>query len=108
MNHERTAAEMTDENCGHGEGDAAANAAAQRLAALSARLAVIGETVAAAAHESRNALQQVQACVALLRCKLAGDAEGLELLADLQRGHERLLRIFEDIHASAAPPTIRP
>jgi hypothetical protein len=81
--------------------DLSACVESQPRAEPSQRPSTIGEMVAGVVHESRNVLQQIQACSALLRWRLEGDQEGLDLVADLQRAQERLLHIFEDIRSCA-------
>lgn len=67
------------------------------------RLAEIGNTVAAVAHECRNSLQQIQACIGLLEAKTFGDAEAAALLDDMQKAQHRLHRLFEDLRGYVAP-----
>jgi signal transduction histidine kinase len=62
--------------------------------------------VAGVAHESRNALQQIQACSGLLQWRLEGDAEAAALVADLQKALDGLLRLFDDLRGYAAPVTL--
>lgn len=83
--------------------DVTDRAEAERRLVQSARLAAIGEMVTGVAHESRNALQQIQACNGLLRHRLRGDEEAGALIEDLQKALDRLLRLFEDLRGYAAP-----
>lgn len=83
--------------------DVTARMEAERKLVHSERLAAIGQMVAGVAHESRNALQQIQACCGLLKWRLDGDAEARDLLADLQKAQDRLHRLFEDLRGYAAP-----
>ena len=76
---------------------------AERKVMQAERLAAIGQMVAGVAHESRNALQQIQACSQLLKWELEGDEEKQELIVDLQHAEERLVRIFEELRSFAAP-----
>jgi two-component system, LuxR family, sensor kinase FixL len=76
---------------------------AERKLMQSERLAVIGETLFGVAHESRNALQQIQACCMLLRQHRRGDDASEELLSELDQAQRRLQRLFDDLHAYAAP-----
>ncbi len=69
----------------------------------SERLAAIGEMIVASAHESRNALQQIQACLALLESRIEDDDEARELIADLRKAQDQLHRLFEDVRRHAAP-----
>ena len=77
----------------------------QRKMLQSERLAAIGQMVAGVAHESRNALQKIEACTQLLRWRLNGSADGEveELINDIQQAQERLHRLFEDLRGFAAP-----
>jgi PAS domain S-box-containing protein len=76
---------------------------AERRALRAERLAAIGEMVTGVAHESRNALQQIQACSQMLKWQIDTDPQKLELISDLQRAEERLLRLFEELRTYAAP-----
>jgi signal transduction histidine kinase len=78
--------------------------AEQRAEALlqSERLAAIGQMVAGVAHESRNALQQIQACCGMLGWKLDG-GEAAGLVRDVERAQQRLERLFDDLRGYAAP-----
>lgn len=67
------------------------------------RLAAIGEMVAGVAHESRNALQEAQACAELLGLKLGRAHQAQALLTDLERAHDRLRRLFDDLGGYAGP-----
>jgi signal transduction histidine kinase len=75
----------------------------QRPALHAERVAAIEQMVTGFAHESRNALQQIQACSQLLKWELDGDEKKKELITDLQRAEERLLRLFEELRGYAAP-----
>lgn len=86
--------------------DVTARIEAERRLVQSERLAAIGQMVAGVAHESRNALQQIQACSGLLAWKLDGQAEATELLEDLQKALDRLRRLFDDLRGYAAPVTL--
>jgi signal transduction histidine kinase len=88
--------------------DITAQVEAERKLLQSERLAAIGQMVAGVAHESRNALQQIQACCGLLSWKLDGDEESLELLHDVDRAKQRLQRLFDDLRGYAAPPKLEP
>lgn len=69
----------------------------------SERLAAIGQMVAGVAHESRNALQEIEACTQLLEWQFNGDEESRRLLHDIRQAEDRLLRLFEDLRGYAAP-----
>ncbi len=66
------------------------------------RLAAIGQMAAGLAHESRNALQQIQASVDLLARRVT-QAPEVRFIAEIQRAEERLLHLFEDVRGYAAP-----
>jgi PAS domain S-box-containing protein len=76
---------------------------AEERALHSERLAAIGQMVAGVAHESRNALQQIQACIRLLEWELDGDASKSDLIGDLQTAQDRLHRLFDELQDYAAP-----
>ncbi len=86
--------------------DVTARIEAERRLVQSERLAAIGQMVTGVAHESRNALQQIQACSGLLEWKLDGQSEARELLEDLQKALDRLRRLFDDLRGYAAPVTL--
>jgi PAS domain S-box-containing protein len=67
----------------------------------SERLAAIGQMAAGLAHDSRNALQQIQASVNRLRPRLKDGDE--RLVEDIQQAHDRLLRLLDDVRGYAAP-----
>lgn len=75
----------------------------------SERLAAIGEVVTGLAHEGRNALQQIQSCMAILRAKWTDrPADTQPLLDGVQKAQERLHRMFEDVRVYAAPMQLAP
>jgi len=76
---------------------------AEQRALQAERLAAIGQVVTGVAHESRNALQQIQACSQMLKWELDGDEAKQELLTDLQKAEERLVRLFDELRSYAAP-----
>jgi PAS domain S-box-containing protein len=67
------------------------------------RLAAIGEMAAGLAHESRNAVQRSNACLARLRWRLEGQPEALDLVGRIQQAQDDLLRLYEDVREFAAP-----
>jgi two-component system, LuxR family, sensor kinase FixL len=78
---------------------------AQQRTLHTERLAAIGETMAALAHESRNALQRMQSCLTLLRLRCDGEAE--ELLDDMQESQDLLQRLYQEVRNFAAPVQLR-
>ena len=79
---------------------------AQERAMQSERLAAVGHTVAALAHESRNALQRSQACLRLLALEVSDRPKALEYVERVQRAQEDLTRLFEDVRTFAAPTAL--
>jgi PAS domain S-box-containing protein len=67
------------------------------------RLAAIGQTVTTLAHEGRNALQRMQACLSMLALEVQDRPHALELLGRLQKAQDSLAYLFEDIREYAAP-----
>ncbi len=67
------------------------------------RLAAIGEMVAGLAHESRNALQQSQACLELLALKVEQRPDSLSLVQDIQKAQDHLHHLYEEVRGYAAP-----
>jgi signal transduction histidine kinase len=65
------------------------------------RLAAIEETTTALAHESRNALQRIKACLTLLR--LRSDTNVQELFDDVDDALGQLQRLYEEFRIFAAP-----
>jgi hypothetical protein len=83
--------------------DVTARVEAERKLLQSERLAAIGQMVAGVAHESRNALQQIQACCGLLGWQINGDEEAKELIQDVEKANSRLRQLFDDLRDYAAP-----
>jgi len=75
---------------------------AQEQALQAERLAAIGEMVAGLAHESRNALQQIQAAVEMLSRRVSRDPEA-SLVNEIQKAHDRLHQLLEEVRGYAAP-----
>jgi signal transduction histidine kinase len=75
---------------------------AQEQALQAERLAAIGEMVAGLAHESRNALQQIQAAVEMLSRRLSGNSEAY-LVNEIQKAQDRLHQLLEAVRRYAAP-----
>jgi PAS domain S-box-containing protein len=76
---------------------------AQYRALQAERLAAIGQTMTALAHESRNCLQRSQACLSMLAMRLDDHSDAFELLHRAQLAHDDLHRLFETIREYAAP-----
>ncbi len=75
---------------------------AQLQALQSERLAAVGEMVTGLAHESRNAMQQMQAAMEMLARRVSSD-EQRELVNELQNAQDRLHRLFDEVREYAAP-----
>ena len=67
------------------------------------RLAAIGEMITGLAHESRNTLQQSQACLDLLALKSRSWPEISSLVADIQKAQDHLHYLYEEVRGYAAP-----
>jgi PAS domain S-box-containing protein len=77
--------------------------ASQERAVQAERLAAIGQTVTALAHEGRGALQRANACLTMLDWKLEGRPEEVELSGRVRQALGDLERLFEDVRTYAAP-----
>jgi PAS domain S-box-containing protein len=75
---------------------------AQRLALQAERLAAIGQMAAGLAHESRNALQRIQANLSLLALRLRDSPEALDLLDRAQKAEDDLHCLLDDVRSYAA------
>jgi signal transduction histidine kinase len=67
------------------------------------RLAVIGHTVTALAHEGRNALQRASGTLERLGWRLEGRPEEAELAGRIRNALGDLERLFDDVRSYAAP-----
>lgn len=76
---------------------------AERRVLASERLAGIGQMITGLAHESRNALQRIQACAEMLELEVEGNAEALDLVARIQKAQDQLHRLFDEVRNYAAP-----
>ena len=83
-------------------------AEAQARALQAERLVAIGETMAAIAHESRNALQRIQAASDVLALEIAGNKDAEEDLSTIRRAGSDLERLLEELRSFAAPIQIHP
>lgn len=59
--------------------------------------------VAGIAHESRNALQRIQACLEMLARRVRGRPEEANLVMRIQGAQDQLHRLYEDVRGYAAP-----
>lgn len=76
--------------------------AGQRVA-LAERLASIGQMLTVLSHESRNELQIAVACLDLLALEVEGRPQALVLVRKIERAHQHLLGLYEDLRGYAAP-----
>ncbi len=76
---------------------------AQQRLVRSERLAAIGETMAGLAHESRNAFQRSQAALETLSLELEERPSAVKLVARIQRAHDHLLHLYEEVLQFARP-----
>jgi PAS domain S-box-containing protein len=75
---------------------------AQRRALESERLAAIGQMAAGIAHESRNALQRMQACLSMLGLRSQNEPAVLDLIDRAQKAQDDLHHLFDDLRSYAA------
>lgn len=79
----------------------------QERALRGERLATIGQMMAALAHESRNALQRIQASTDLLGLEVENNDQALQDLAKIRRAANDLNVLLEEVRAFAAPIQLR-
>lgn len=72
----------------------------------SERLAGIGQMIAGLAHESRNALQRIQACAEMLELEVEDNASAAQWIGRLQQAQDDLRRLFDEVRNYAAPITL--
>jgi PAS domain S-box-containing protein len=79
---------------------------AQQKALRAERLAAIGQMAAGLAHDSRNALQRIQACLSMLALRSKDDPAVLDLIDRAQQAQDDLHHLFDDVltYASAMKP----
>jgi PAS domain S-box-containing protein len=75
---------------------------AQERALQTERLAAIGQMVTGLAHESRNALQQIQSSVEMLARRVRSNGE-FSLVTEIQKAHDRIHHLLEGVRGYAAP-----
>jgi hypothetical protein len=71
------------------------------------RLAAIGETMTALAHESRNALQRSFACLEMLSLEVEDRPAAMDLLRRAQKAQEQLRQLYEEVRQWAAPVNVQ-
>lgn len=67
------------------------------------RLAAIGQMITGIAHESRNALQRIQACTEMLELEFEPETEEMKLIGRLQQAQDDLQWLFDEVRNYAAP-----
>ncbi|MBB03678.1 MAG: hypothetical protein CMJ47_13625 [Planctomyces sp.] len=70
------------------------------------RLAAIGQMIAGLTHESRNALQRIQACNEMLELKLEDNEAAMKLLERSQKAQNDLQKLFNEVRNYASPLTL--
>ena len=75
----------------------------QRQLVRHARLAAIGQTMTGLAHESRNAFPRSQAALETLLLELEDRPVAVELIERIQRAHDHLLHLDEEVLQFARP-----
>jgi two-component system, LuxR family, sensor kinase FixL len=76
---------------------------AEQRALHSERLAAIGQMVTALVHESRNALQRIQACVEMLELEVAAQPGALAFVRRIAQAQGDLQRLFTEVRDYAKP-----
>ena len=67
------------------------------------RLAAMGQVLSAIAHESRNALQRIQAGVEMLRLDLEDNPDLLRELERIEKANDNLTKLYDELREYAAP-----
>lgn len=75
----------------------------ERKSLQSQRLAAIGQTITGLAHESRNALQRIQASLEMLQLELQDNPEVQSDLNSIRRASNDIKMLLEEVRAFAAP-----
>ncbi|MCU0962551.1 MAG: protoglobin domain-containing protein [Pirellulaceae bacterium] len=76
---------------------------AQQRALQAERLAGIGQISTGLAHESRNALQRIQACAEMLELEVEHNPQALDLVHRIKLAQDHLHRLLEEVRGYAAP-----
>ncbi|MEO1616340.1 MAG: ATP-binding protein [Planctomycetota bacterium] len=80
---------------------------AQNRALQAERLAAIGETMTGLAHESRNALQRIQAATEMLLLEVEDNEHALKDVRAIQRANSDLKCLLDEVRSFAAPIHLR-
>jgi PAS domain S-box-containing protein len=78
-------------------------AEAQSRSLQAERLAAIGQTMTALAHESRNVLQRIRAAADLLELEMSANQDASESLEVIKRASSDLQCLLEEVRSFAAP-----
>ena len=73
----------------------------------SQRLAALGEAMTGLVHESRNILARMQAGLRMIARRVASDPEFLKFLKRVEKAHDDLHRVFEEVRQFAAPVKLK-
>ncbi len=76
---------------------------AQRRALQAERLAAIGQMITGLAHESRNALQRIQACAEMLEMEVEDNEEAIDLVRRIQSAQDHMHRLYDEVRGYAGP-----
>jgi PAS domain S-box-containing protein len=79
---------------------------AQQRALQAERLAAIGQMITGLAHESRNALQRIQACAEMLELEVEGNQEAMDLVSRIKLAQDHMHRLYDEVRGYAAPITL--
>ena len=77
--------------------------AAQERALQAERLAAIGQMVTGLAHESRNALQRIQASLEMLETEVEDRPDALGYVRTIEHAQTHLRQLFNEVRGYAAP-----
>jgi len=76
---------------------------AQEKLLQSERLAGIGQMITGLAHESRNALQRIQACLEMLELEIGDRPQALDYAKRIQEAQDYLGELYEEVRSYAKP-----
>lgn len=79
---------------------------AQHKALQAERLATIGQMSAGLAHESRNALQRIQASAEMLEFEVEDNPAAMRLVRSIQNAEDHMHRLFDEVRGYAAAITL--